>query len=158
MDIQVRDARDADADALIRLVDVCWSAYPGCVLDVDGEVPELRAIASHFAARDGRFWVAEVGSTVVGCVGVAPSVAGHELLKLYVDPAARKQGLGAHLAGLVEEAAHAAGSSTVELWSDTRFIDAHRLYERLGYRKRSETRALGDLSATVEFHYVKPLG
>lgn len=53
----VRDARDTDAEGLIALIDGCWSEYPGCILDVDGELPELRAIATYFAGLGGRFWV-----------------------------------------------------------------------------------------------------
>ena len=159
----IREARDSDAESLIRLVDTCWAEYPGCVLDVDAEVPELRAIASHFRDRGGRFWVVDAveegAAGVVGCVGAVPAgnAGGWELLKLYVDPAARRRGLGARLTGLVEDLAQASAGQFVELWSDTRFTDAHRLYERLGYARLAETRELYDLSNTVEYHYLKTL-
>jgi len=159
----IREARDSDADRLIRLVGTCWAEYPGCVLDVDGEVPELRAIASHFRDRSGRFWVVDAvgeGSEgIVGCVGASPArdTAGWELLKLYVDPRARRRGLGARLTGLVEDLAQASSGRFVELWPDTRFTAAHRLYERLGYARLAETRELHDLSDTVEYHYIKTL-
>jgi len=45
----------------------------------------------------------------------------------------------------------------VHLWTDTRFTDAHRLYERLGYARLDETRALHDRSGTVEYHYRKTI-
>jgi len=159
----IREARDSDADGLIRLVGACWAEYPGCVLDVDGEVPELRAIASHFRDRGGQFWVVdaveEVAAGIVGCVGAAPAndAGGWELLKLYVDPRTRRRGLGALLTGLVEDLAQASAGRFVELWSDTRFTAAHRLYERLGYARLAETRELHDLSNTIEYHYVKSL-
>ena len=154
-DLLIRDAADGDAAGLIALIGGCFADYPGCVLDVDGEIPELRAIATAFAARDGRFWVAEMAGRLVGCIGVAPSGGGVELLKLYVDGAARGRGLGARLVGLVESEAQRRGAGVVELWTDTRFAHAHRLYERLGYRRLPETRALGDLSNSVEYHYRK---
>lgn len=156
----VRDARDADADGLIALIDACWSEYPGCILDVDGELPELRAIASSFAARGGRFWVAEAAGRIVGSVGILadPAAKGAELCKLYVDAAARRQGLATALVRLVEGEASARGCEWLELWSDTRFLDAHRLYERLGYRRGKEPRALDDISHSIEYHYRKPLG
>ena len=43
------------------------------------------------------------------------------------------------------------------LWSDTRFTGAHRLYERLGYRRLPESRTLGDVSNSVEHGYEKAL-
>ena len=155
----VRDARDEDAEDLIALIAGCWSEYPGCILDVDGELPELRRIASHFSERGGRFWVAEIEGRVVASVGILPCGGnGAELCKLYVDASARRLGLGASLVGLVECEALARGRIRLELWSDTRFGDAHRLYERLGFLRGPETRALNDLSHSIEYHYSKPLG
>src|SRR5262245_25285190 len=95
-DIHVRDARDDDAEGLIALIGGCFSEYPGCLLDVDGELPELRAIATAFREWGGRFWVAERGGRVVGCVGFSPGKKdGYaELKKLYVEKPAREAGLG----------------------------------------------------------------
>lgn len=154
----VRPARDDDEDGLIAVIGGCFAEYPGCVLDVDGEIPELRAIDSHVRRRDGRFWVAELAGRVVGCVGAVPTADGMELVKLYVDRTARGRGIGGRLVALVEDEAALRRSGFIELWTDTRFSDAHRLYERLGYRRLPETRALHDLSSSVEYHYMKRLG
>ena len=161
--IVIRDARDGDEGGLIALIGGCFAEYPGCVLDVDGEIPELRAVATHYRDRGGRFWVAEIAGRVVGCVGAAPiaarpaRAAGMELLKLYVDREARGCGLGGRLVGLVDEEAALRRAGFVELWTDTRFEDAHRLYERLGFRRLPELRDLCDRSNSVEYHYVKHL-
>jgi len=155
--VLVRDARDDDADMLIELIGSVFAEYPGCLLDVDGELPELRAIATSFQRWGGRFWVVEREGRVIGCVGFTPSVTspeeGIELRKLYVEKAARKMGLGSALCELVEEAARARGKSFVDLWSDTRFENAHALYARRGYLKGPETRDLHDKSASVEFYF-----
>ncbi len=156
----IRPARDEDEGGLIALIGGCFAEYPGCELDVDGEIPELRAIASYADKRGGRFWVAEADGAVVGCIGLAPAPdpGGIELLKLYVDSAMRGRGLGGRLVGLVEDEAARRGAAFIELWTDTRFENAHRLYERLGYVRLPETRELHDLSDTVEYHYHKPIG
>ena len=154
----VRPASDGDAAGLIALVGACFAEYPGCVLDVDGEIPELRGIASAFAAEDGEFWVAERDGLVVGSIGWVPAGAGAELRKLYVAASERRRGLGGRLCAKVEDAARARGKAHVELWSDTRFREAHALYERRGYRRGPTTRALGDRSATEEFFFRLPLG
>jgi putative acetyltransferase len=80
-----------------------------------------------------------------------------DLRKLYVARAARRRGLGGHLCDLAEAQARTCGAVFIELWSDTRFTDAHRLYERRGYVRGAETRALYDLSQTIEFYFRKPL-
>jgi putative acetyltransferase len=159
MGFQMRDARDDDAWDLVGLVAGCWSEYPGCILDVHGEEPELLSIATAFRARGGRFWVVEDAGRLVASVGMAPAPgpASALLLKLYVARAARHQGLGSTLVGLVESEAAASGASAVELWTDTRFLDAHRLYERHGYVRNGATRELHDLSNSVEYHYIKEL-
>ncbi len=152
-DFQLREARDDDAAELIELIGAIWDEYPGCVMDVDGEVPELRRIASAHAEWDGAVWVAQHAARIVGCVGWVPSIeaGGVELHKLYVAAEARRTGLGAQLCARVEGAR--AGVDFVELWSDTRFEDAHRLYEGRGYRRGPHTRELHDLSGSVEYYY-----
>jgi putative acetyltransferase len=49
-------------------------------------------------------------------------------------------------------------ASAIELWSDTRFLDAHRLYEKRGYVRGPKTRELHDKSKSVEYYYRKALG
>ena len=44
----IRAGRDEDAGGFIALIGAAWAEYPGCVLDVDGELPELRALATYF--------------------------------------------------------------------------------------------------------------
>ena len=155
----IRDACDADADGLITLIGGCFAEYEGCLLDVDGELPELRAIATAFAGWGGRFWVAEHGERVVGCVGLSPSVdpGGVELRKLYVDRAFRRHGLGGTLTDRVEAEARRRGAPFVDLWSDTRFETAHRFYARRGYVDGGLTRDLHDRSASVERYFRKAL-
>jgi len=155
--MRIRDARDDDAAGLIALIGGVFAEYPGCVLELDHEMPQLRAIATAFAQLDGRFWVAELDGDVVGCAGIAPahSPAGAELKHLYVAKRARRAGLGTKFVALVEREAARRAADFVELWSDTRFLDAHRLYERLGYTRSPQTRELDDLSNSVEFHFFK---
>lgn len=155
--LTLRDARDDDAEGLIDLIGGVFAEYPGCILDVDGELPELRCIATSFQRWGGRFWVVLREGRVIGCVGFTPSAAspseGIELRKLYVDKTARKMGLGSALCDLVEGAARSLDKKFVELWSDTRFENAHALYARRGYTKGPETRDLHDKSASVEYYF-----
>ena len=158
MNVKIRDARDADSDGLIRLIGDCFSEYPGCVLDVEGEAPELISPATWHKEAGGLLWVAEGDGTIVGCVAILPEAErSAELKKLYVSSEARRLGLGARLCGLVEAEARRRGATTVMLWSDTRFEDAHRLYEQRGYERGPDTRELHDASNSVEYYFRKPL-
>jgi len=158
-DITLRDARDDDADGLIELIGSVFTEYPNCVLDVDGELPELRRIARAFRELNGRFWVAERCGRIVGSAGCAPSTepGGVELKKLYVAASERRRGLGARLLALIEREAAQRGARFIDLWSDTLFETAHRFYEKRGFRRGPRTRELHDQSNTVEYYFRKPL-
>ena len=153
----IRAARDEDSAGLIALIAGVYADYPGCVLDVDSEEPELRAPAAHAVSAGGAWWVAIRGDAVVGSIALRPAGVDAELKKLYVARSERGRGLGAALVATAEREAAARGAARILLWTDTRFTDAHRLYERLGYARQPGTRALDDRSASVEFHFVKPL-
>ncbi|HET7335891.1 MAG TPA: GNAT family N-acetyltransferase [Rhizomicrobium sp.] len=157
-DLLIRSIRDDDAAAMIALIQTVFAEYPGCVLAVDDEMPELKTPASAAHAEDGRWWVAEDDDQVVASVAAVPGPsATMELKKLYVAKHARRHGLAAQLVGLVEESARERNAHRIYLWTDTRFEDAHRLYERLGYRRGTQSRALNDLGNTIEFYYTKDL-
>lgn len=156
-DILIRDARDDDGDALIALIEACWAAYPGCFLDVDGDYPELRCFASHYAGKGGRAWIAECAGKLVGSAAVEPGSSGAHIMTLYVDPAMRRRGLARSLLALVEEEAMKMSAPVIDLWTDTRFTEAQAFYESLGYERRPGTRSLDDASRSVEYNFVKSL-
>lgn len=155
----LRAGRDEDAAGFIRLVGDCWSEYPGCVLDVDGEVPELRALATYFAEADGALWAAEQDGRLVGMAATRPlrEDAAWEICRVYVAKEARGTGLAHRLLDTAEAHARAGGAQRLVLWSDTRFEAAHRFYEKRGYVRQGSIRILDDLSNSLEFRYAKPL-
>lgn len=154
----IREGRDSDAEGFIALIGACWAEYPGCILDVDGEVPELRALASYFRDQGGMLWAAERDGRLVGMVGTRPlkEDAAWEICRMYVDAAARGEGLAAALLRAAEEHARAAGAERLVLWTDTRFTRAHGFYEKHGYVRQGSIRILDDISHSLEFRYAKP--
>ena len=155
----VRPARDGDAQDLFGLLALCFAEYPGCYVDPHEDLNDLRAPGRAFAGKGGAFWVAEDASgRVCACVAVDyPEEGLSELHRLYVRPDMRRRGLGERLIRLVETHARERGARKVFFWSDTRFTAAHRLYERLGYVREAGTRALGDISGSVEARFEKAL-
>jgi GNAT superfamily N-acetyltransferase len=153
----LRPANDDDGWEVIALIGACWSEYPGCVMDVHGECPDLLRPASAYQRQGGAFWVVtDPCGTVVATVGWRPLDAGIiELERLYVHRRWRRRGLAAMLADLVERTAFERDASRIELWTDTRFTDAHHFYERRGYVRHGPDRELGYLSRTREHHYAK---
>lgn len=158
----LRPVRDDDAAALADLIGAVYSEYPGCVLDLPGVDADLQAPRTAIEEKRGDWWVAEDDrEQLVATCGWAPTEDLHEpaieLKRLYVAPSRRGRGLGRWLVEQVEQVARERGCRVVELWSDTRFDDAHRLYERLGYQRLAETRDLHDPSDTTEYQFRKVL-
>lgn len=154
----LRPGTDDDAAWFIALIGACWAEYPGCIFDVDGELPELRALASHYATKGGMLWAAEHDNRIVGMIGVAPLDDGAwELTKVYVDSTHRGSGLAQTLMAEAEAHARAAGAVECKLWTDTRFERAHHFYEKLGYVRAGPIRVLPDISNSLEFPYWKPV-
>jgi putative acetyltransferase len=157
--LHVRSAADADAQDLFGLLSLCFAEYPGCFVDPHDDLPDLRAPGSSFDRRGGAFWVVDdERGRVCACVAVDfPEAGAAELHRLYVRPDRRGRGLGAALVRKVEDHAREKGATRVFFWSDTRFTNAHRLYQRLGYARVDGQRDLGDISSSVEYRFEKGL-
>jgi len=177
----IRATEDSDATGIIAVYDACWGEYADMVLDTDDEMVHLNHAASHYRDLGGSAWVAEApaeagsegsaATTVIaGTVAWRPlpdsdigseTGTGHnrraELQMLYVLPKARRRGLASYLVGMVERHVAEQGYDIFELWSDTRFTDAHRLYRSMGWEQLDESRVVDDLSHSIEFHFEKPL-
>ena len=135
---------------MAALIEACWSEYPGCVMDLDGENPHLRALATHDAGQGGALLVAEADGRLVGTV--SPAVAGEGVLELeglHVDRAWRGTGLAQALLAGVEAFARRRGDRRLVLWSATRFGRAHRFYvESPAHRKCDQ---VGSPAARIPF-------
>lgn len=157
--VEIRPGRDDDAAAFIDIVSSCWAEYPGCVTDIDGEVPELRRLATYAAGRGGAVWASEVDGKVVGMICTYPLAEGDgwELAKMYLHRSYRGADIAQALVRGAEAYARAHGARRMRLWTDTRFDRAHRFYEKRGYVRSGPIRVLDDLSKSIEFAYQKPL-
>jgi GNAT superfamily N-acetyltransferase len=154
----VRAGRDSDASGFIALIGDCWSQYPGIRLDVDGEMPELRALATYYTGKGGALWAAEADGRLAGMIATVPREADcWEICRLYTLPSLHGTGLGHRLLDTAEAHALAAGAGRLVLWSDTRFDRAHRFYERRSFVRHGPIRVLHDISNSLEFAYAKPI-
>lgn len=162
--IQIREATNADGDGVGDIIRAAFSEYGGCFYDRALEFPELDALADHFRHAGGRCWVASDGDSIIGSCAIAPSprplgpfATAMEIKKVYLDRRWRGAGLADRLLVRAVEFAGMKGVDGVELWTDTRFLAAHRFYARKGFTFSGWTRAIDDISATLEYHYHRRL-
>jgi putative acetyltransferase len=155
----IREARDSDADGIIAVIRAVYAEYPGCIFDLENELPELKKPASFFAADKGKLWIAERDGEIVASFGFLPAEkpGGMELHKVYLRRDQRGSGLARRMfeTALIEMQRRRA--RFVELWTDTRFQSAHRFYEKLGFTRMPGERLLNDLSRSSEIHYLLKL-
>jgi putative acetyltransferase len=144
-----------DAPGIHALIAGIYAEYD-CALDLDGIDAHLRAPGEYFRGRGGEFWVVEEAGEVKATCGVLLHEDVGELKSLYVRPSLRRQGWGQRLTELAIDHARRAGKPRMILWTDTRFIDAHRLYRRMGFAQFG-TRDLHDTNNTTEYGFELPL-
>ena len=153
-DIKIRPAEDGDAPAIIELISAVYVEYPDCILDVEGDEPQLLVPASYYTSNGGAFWVAETpAGDIAGSIACLAVPDGLQLYNLYLSDKMRGSGLARQLFAKVLDYAAAQGARSIVLWTDTRFERAHSFYERIGFKKGPMLRSLADRSWSVEYFY-----
>ncbi|WP_316861573.1 GNAT family N-acetyltransferase [uncultured Cohaesibacter sp.] len=150
----IRPATDEDGPAIARLITGIFKDYENCHF-VDEEYAELAHPASYYAAMGGQIWVAEEDGEIVGSLAIAESLTPgvFELFKVYVSKKARGQGLAWSMFNLATDLVDSRNGHSIRLWTDTRFVEGHQFYEKIGFQKIPVLRFLGDLSNSWEFAY-----
>lgn len=119
------------ADMLRRSEEYARSLYP------DESVHMLPV--ERLVAPSVRFLVArdQDAGRLLGCGAVVLCPDGWaELKRMYVDPAARRRGVGTAILDALERLARAEGVTVIRLETGTRQGEAIALYRRFGYRVR----------------------
>jgi DNA-binding MarR family transcriptional regulator/GNAT superfamily N-acetyltransferase len=130
-----------------RIGDIGWMVHRQGLLynqqfgwNIDFEALIAGIYSAYHAARDvppKDLWVAEQDGSIVGSIFVMPSegIAGSAQLRmLYVEPAARGQGIGAALVAQAVSFARNSGYERMRLWTHTIQQSARNLYEAAGFK------------------------
>ena len=148
---EVRPAIADDTPGIQSLVASAYAEY-NIVLDLAGEDAHLVNPGPYFRSHGGEFWVMEQGNAIQATCAVLIKDDSAELKALYVHQDLRRQGIGARLTQLAIDYARSHGSAKIVLWSDVLFLDAHRLYRKMGFTQRGR-RELHDLNETCEYGF-----
>lgn len=150
----IRPATDEDGPAIGRLVAKVFADYENCHF-VEAEFPELQHPASYYAAMGGQMWVAESDGELVGSLAIGETLTQgvFELFKVYVAKEARGQGLAWSMYNLATDLVDSREGHTIKLWTDTRFVEGHQFYDKVGFERVPVIRYLNDASDTWEYCY-----
>lgn len=138
-----------DAPGVVEVVQAVYEEY-GFTWEASGYHADLYDLQDYCDPTRSRFWVAESDGRILGCGGIRfhervqgpigeiviindyERVAGTEaeIVRMYVHPLARRQGIASSIMEKILQAT----SGPIEIWSDKKFEDAHRLYQRYGAR------------------------
>ncbi len=132
--VEITAARpdDAAAPSLLAALDVDLAQRYDSTAEEEAMPLDPLAVAPPW----GGFFLASVDGEAAGCVALRhlePSVG--ELVRLYVTPPARGQGVGRALVAAVEDAGRSLRYRTLRLETGLRQPEAIRLYESMGYRQ-----------------------
>jgi DNA-binding MarR family transcriptional regulator/GNAT superfamily N-acetyltransferase len=136
----LRPHRVGDMGLIVHRQAVLYAEEYGWDGEYEALVCEITAkFLRDFKPGRERCWVAERDGEIMGSVFVveeSKSVA--RLRMLYVEPAARGQGLGAQLVQECIHFAKATGYRKLTLWTNSVLESARRIYERKGFVKVHE--------------------
>ena len=111
---------------------------------------EMDRVADYYAERGGGFWVALRAGAVAGTFGLERAAAdAMELRRMYVDPAARRGGIGRSMLRFAEAECRRLGARRLELSTSELQPAALELYRNAGYRLVRQEAAVEVSNKTV---------
>ncbi|MFZ4507042.1 MAG: GNAT family N-acetyltransferase [Fimbriimonas sp.] len=151
MEWRIRVATEADEVGVQETIREVFDEY-GFAWDPDVYHSDLYDLEQHYLSLGNPFWVAEDAGGIVGTVALEffeaipgelgttaiqegkVRVAGADcsLERLYVRIRGRRRGIGSALNQTAIAQARQSSRTAMEVWSDKRFVEAHRLYQGLG--------------------------
>lgn len=170
----MRNASNRDTESIVSIIRAVFDEY-GFTWDEAGYNADLYDVEAQYWRTGGAFWVAESieGGEIFGTCGLhcfdrirpaeEPLIQVADLLRipgadcslerLYVNPERRRIGVGTTLFEHAIACAQDRGKRRMEIWSDKKLEDAHRMYQRFGASMVGE-RTCNDPDSSQEFGFV----
>jgi GNAT superfamily N-acetyltransferase len=113
-------------------------------------IEEIDRVSEYYAERNGGFWVAVDGETIVGMFGLESSgEAALELRRMYVDPDQRRRGIARTMLHFAEEECRQRRRPRLDLSTSELQREALSLYRNAGYELVREEVAVAASNKTL---------
>lgn len=153
----IRPATKGDIPRLIDIIHETIESY-GYIFELEFELPDFLDYDGFYGSGKGELYVVEEDGKVVGCGAIKLNGDIPYLSRIYVDQRFRGKGYGKAIVVYLMDRNRVFGHVELELWSDTLFRTAHKLYEGLGFKFTGRVRPLGDVNNCFEYHYCLSIG
>ncbi|MDQ2985880.1 MAG: GNAT family N-acetyltransferase [Armatimonadota bacterium] len=128
----IRPYNKGDDEEICRVIHAVFDEY-GFTWEAGGYNADTEDVDAFYIKGGGAFWVMVIDGEIVGTGGLMPEVERRcELCRLYLSHEYRGRGLGREFFDYIVNEARLAGYREMEIWSDAKLTDAHRLYEKSG--------------------------
>jgi putative acetyltransferase len=153
-----RSAVSSDIRILSKIIEGVFTEYSWVYVESD-EVPDFVNFEDYYKNESvARLFTIETtgeeNSVIVGCIALKFNREGPYLSRVYLEKGFRGVGLGKWMTNQVVDMVRKEGYSGIHLWTDTRFLDAHAMYKRIGFCQTSDLRSLHDINTSFEFKMV----
>jgi GNAT superfamily N-acetyltransferase len=133
--IELRRAGPGDADAIRRLTREAYAKWVPLI----GREPKPMTADYDAALRSHRFDLLYLGGALAGLIETIDEGDALLVENVAVAPAFQGRGLGSRLMAHAEDMARALGRGRLRLYTNKRFAENIRLYQRLGYQVDGES-------------------
>ncbi len=148
----IRPARKEDIDRLTEIIRDTIHSY-GYIFELEFELPDFLDYDNYYGKAKGELYVLEDRGVVAGCGALKLDGEIPYLSRIYVDEKYRGLGYGKAIVQYLMKRNVELGNNLLELWTDTLFRTAHKMYEKLGFHYTGRVRPLGDINNCFEYHY-----
>ncbi|MCH8274754.1 MAG: GNAT family N-acetyltransferase [Armatimonadetes bacterium] len=130
----IRPFAPADQDGVRAVIETVFQEY-GFTWEPDGYNLDCVQVARHYILERGGFWVMEFDGRIIGTTGLKTLTEERcELCRMYLLAQYRGRGWGRRLFARTVQEAQRIGYREMEIWSDKKLREAHRLYSKSGAR------------------------
>ncbi len=147
--ITLRPAEPADAEAIRKLTRQAYAKWVPLI----GREPKPMTANYEEAVRIHRFDLLHVGTVLAALIEIIVEPDHLLIENVAVSPAFQGRGFGRKLVAHAEQLAASSGFRLIRLYTNKRFEENVRLYERLGYRIDREE----EMNGGVAVHMSKRL-